>query len=153
MTITTTLTNLARPIIKGLEFVGPLVDLGIRLYLANVFWQSGVNKFQSWDSTLFLFEYEYQVPLLSPKVAAYLGTGAELFFPILLAIGFGGRFAAISLFIFNIIAVISYPGLNEVGVAQHQLWGLMLLLPVCYGPGKISIDHFIRKKYLGDTLQ
>ena len=152
MAITTSLTNFARPIIKALEFVGPVVDLGIRLYLANVFWQSGVNKFQSWDSTLFLFEYEYQVPLLSPKLAAYLGTGAELFFPVLLAIGLGGRFAAISLFIFNIIAVISYPGLNEVGVAQHQLWGLMLLLPVCYGPGKISIDHFIRKKYLGDTL-
>ena len=153
MTITTTLTNFAKPIIKGLEYVGPMVHLGIRLYLANVFWQSGLNKFQSWDSTLFLFEYEYQVPLLSPKVAAYVGTGAELFFPVLLAIGLGGRFAAISLFVFNIIAVISYPGLNEVGVAQHQLWGLMLLLPVCYGPGNISIDHFIRKKYLGYTLQ
>ena len=112
-----------------------------------------MNKFQSWDSTLFLFEYEYQVPLLSPKLAAYLGTGAELFFPVLLAIGLGGRFAAISLFIFNIIAVISYPTLNEAGIAQHQLWGLMLLLPVCYGPGKISIDHFIRKKYMGYTLQ
>ena len=153
MTITTTLTNLARPIIKGLEYVGPLVLLGIRLYVASVFWRSGVNKIQSWDSTLFLFEYEYQVPLLSPKIAAYLGTGAELFFPVLLAIGFGGRFAAIALFIFNIIAVISYPSLNEAGIAQHQLWGLMLLLPVCYGPGKISIDHFIRKKYLGYTLQ
>ena len=153
MTITTTLTNLAKPIIKGLEYLGPLVLLGIRLYVANVFWRSGVNKIQSWDTTLFLFEHEYQVPLLSPKVAAYLGTGAELFFPVLLAIGLGGRFAAISLFIFNIIAVISYPSLNEAGIAQHQLWGLMLLLPVCYGPGKISIDHFIRKKYLGYTLQ
>lgn len=153
MAITTTLTNFARPIIKGLEFMGPAVHLGIRLYLANIFWQSGVNKFQSWESTLFLFEYEYHVPLLSPKVAAYLGTGAELFFPVLLAVGIGGRFAAISLFIFNIIAVVSYPSLNEVGKAQHMLWGLMLLLPVCYGPGKISIDHLIRKKYLGDTLQ
>lgn len=153
MTITSSLTSLARPVIRALEFLGPVVLLGIRLYLANVFWRSGVNKFQSWDSTLFLFEYEYQVPLLSPKVAAYLGTGAELFFPVLLALGLGGRFAAVSLFIFNIIAVISYPTLNEAGVAQHQLWGLMLLLPVCYGPGKLSVDHWIRKKYMGDTLQ
>ena len=153
MSITASLTNSAKPIIKVLEFVGPVSLLGIRLYLANIFWQSGVNKFQTWESTLFLFEYEYKVPLLSPKVAAYLGTGAELFFPVLLAIGLGGRFAAISLFIFNIIAVISYPTLNEAGVAQHQLWGLMLLIPVCYGPGKISIDHFIRKKYMGYTLQ
>ena len=108
MAIITSLANFARPIINGLEFLGPAVHLGIRLYLANVFWQSGVNKFQSWDSTLFLFEYEYHVPLLSPNVAAYLGTGAELFFPVLLAVGIGGRFAAISLFIFNIIAILRY---------------------------------------------
>lgn len=149
MSIATIVTTVAKPVIRLLEFCGPVAELGIRLYVANVFWKSGVNKFQSWDSTLFLFEYEYQVPVLSPKLAAYLGTGAELIFPVMLAIGLGGRFAAIALFIFNIIAVISYPSLNEAGIAQHQLWGLMLLLPVCYGPGKISIDHFIRKKYMG----
>lgn len=148
MSMTTTLTNLARPVIKLLEFCSPAVLLGIRLYVANVFWQSGVNKFQTWESTLFLFEYEYKVPVLSPTVAAYLGTAAELFFPVLLAIGLAGRFAAVSLFIFNIIAVISYPTLNEAGVAQHQLWGLMLLVPVCFGPGKLSIDHLIRNKYM-----
>ena len=91
------------------------------------------------------------MPLLSPKAAAYLGTGAELLFPAMLAIGLGGRFA-VSLFVFNIIAVISYPTLNPAGVYQHQLWGLMLLIPMFFGPGKISIDHFIRKKYMGDTL-
>jgi len=153
MTITTSLVNAARPVIKGLEFLGPAALFGIRLYVADVFWRSGVNKFQSWDSTLFLFEHEYKVPLLSPQLAAVLGTGAELFFPVLLAVGLAGRFAAISLFIFNIIAVISYPTLHEAGVAQHQLWGLLLLLPICYGPGKISIDHFLRKNFLGHTLQ
>ena len=152
MTVTTTLTNLARPIIKLLEFLGPIALLGLRLSISWDFWKSGVNKFQSWDSTLWLFENEYHVPLLSPKVAAYLGTGAELLFPAMLAIGLGGRFAAISLFVFNIIAVISYPTLNPNGVYQHQLWGLMLLIPMLYGPGKISIDHLIRKKYMGDTL-
>ncbi len=153
MAVTTTLTSLARPIIKLLEFFQPIALLGIRLSIAWDFWKSGVNKFQSWDSTLFLFEYEYQVPLLSPKVAAYLGTGAELLFPAMLAIGLGGRFAAVSLFVFNIIAVISYPTLNPVGVYQHQLWGLMLLIPIFFGPGKISIDHLIRKKYMEDTLR
>ena len=61
----------------------------------------------------------------------------------------GGRFAALVLFIFNIIAVISYPDLNPAGVQQHQVWGLMLLVLVCYGPGKLSIDHWLRRKYLG----
>lgn len=152
MAVTTILTNLARPLIKFFEFLGPIALLGIRLSIAWDFWKSGVNKFQSWDSTLWLFENEYHVPLLSPKIAAYLGTGAELLFPAMLAIGLGGRFAAFSLFIFNIIAVISYPTLNPNGVYQHQLWGLMLLIPMFFGPGKISIDHLIRKKYMGDTL-
>ena len=152
MALTTTLTNIARPIIRLLEFLGPVALLGIRLSIAWDFWKSGVNKFQSWDSTIWLFENEYHVPLLSPKAAAYLGTGAELLFPAMLAIGLGGRFAAVSLFVFNIIAVISYPTLNPAGVYQHQLWGLMLLIPMFFGPGKISIDHFIRKKYMGDTL-
>lgn len=152
MAVTTTLTNLARPIIKLLEFLGPVALLGIRLSIAWDFWKSGVNKFQSWDSTLWLFENEYHVPLLSPKIAAYVGTGAELLFPTMLAIGLGGRFAAVSLFVFNIIAVVSYPTLNPNGVYQHQLWGLMLLIPMFYGPGKLSIDHLLRKKYMGDTL-
>lgn len=149
MSIANTLAALTAPVIRTLEFFGPLALLGIRLWVANVFWKSGVNKFQSWETTKFLFQYEYKVPLLNPEIAAFLGTATELIFPVLLAIGLGGRLAAIVLFVFNIIAVISYPGLNEAGIQQHQLWGLMLLLLACYGPGKLSIDHFIRNRYLG----
>ena len=56
MALTTTLTNIARPIIRLLEFLGPVALLGIRLSIAWDFWKSGVNKFQSWDSTIWLFE-------------------------------------------------------------------------------------------------
>jgi len=63
----------------------------------------------------------------------------------LLALGLGGRLAAATLFVFNIIAVISYPELNEVGVMQHQYWGVLLLIPLLYGPGKLSIDCFIKR--------
>lgn len=140
--------NFAKPAIRGLEYVSPVVDLGIRLWVANVFWKSGLTKIQTFDSTIMLFQYEYQVPLLSPEVAAYLGTFTELFFPILLVLGLGGRFAAAVLFVFNFIAVISYPSLNPAGIEQHQIWGLMLLVTLLYGPGKISIDHYIRRKWM-----
>ncbi len=157
MSIAVAVANIARPIIRGLEFLSPLGLLGIRLWVANVFWKAGLTKIAVTGefpfiglgpSTLLLFEHEYSVPLIDFKTAAYLGTATELLFPIFLAIGLGGRFAAFGLFIFNIVAVISYPGLNEAGVQQHQLWGLMLALLVFYGPGKISIDHFIRRKYM-----
>ena len=37
--------------------------LSIRLYVAWVFLQSGMHKIGDWETTLFLFEYDYQVPL------------------------------------------------------------------------------------------
>jgi putative oxidoreductase len=62
---------------------------------------------------------------------------------VLLAFGLAGRFAAFVLFVFNIIAVISYPTLNAAGIADHQLWGLLLALLVLRGPGKLSLDHLL----------
>ena len=141
--------SFSRPVINWLEFLAPISDLFVRLWVANVFWKSGVNKFQSFDVTVQLFEYEYSVPFLSPHTAAVLGTGVELFFPVLLALGLGGRFAAGVLFVFNILAVISYPELNDAGRLQHMLWGLLLLVPLLHGPGKLSVDHLIRRKLIG----
>lgn len=48
------------------------------------------------------------MPLLAPAVAALLGTAAELALPVLLLLGLGTRFAALALFAFNVVAVISY---------------------------------------------
>jgi putative oxidoreductase len=125
------------------------LGLGIRLLLASVFFQAGMTKIASWSTTLALFENEYQVPFLSPELAAYLGTGVELFFPVLLVLGLGSRLAAVVLFVFNIIAVVSYPDLSEVGLKDHQYWGLLLLATLSYGPGKLSLDHLIRRRFLG----
>ncbi|MBL1278412.1 MAG: DoxX family protein [Ectothiorhodospiraceae bacterium] len=134
------------PVYAKLDGLSPVSILGIRLWVAWVFFKSGLTKINSWDSTLYLFEYEYAVPLLSPEIAAYMGTAAELSLPVLLALGLAGRFGAIALFIFNIAAVLSYPDLNAAGIRDHQVWGLMLLVAVLHGPGKLSIDHFLCKK-------
>ncbi|MFT5111864.1 MAG: putative oxidoreductase [Parasphingorhabdus sp.] len=137
-----------RPIIRLLDFFSPIADLLLRLWVANVFWKSGLNKFQSMDTTVMLFEHEYAVPYLEPLIAAQLATGVELIFPVLLAVGLMGRFSAGVLFFFNIIAVISYSSLNPAGIQDHMIWGLMLLIPFLHGPGKISIDHFFRQRYM-----
>lgn len=133
---------------RGLTFLSPIADLALRLWVANVFFKSGLTKIASMDTTIMLFTHEYQVPLLSPEIAAYLGTFTELAFPVLLALGLGTRFAAIVVFAFNIIAVISYPALEAAGVEQHQVWGLMLLVTLLHGPGKLSLDHFLRRRFL-----
>ena len=54
------------------------------------------------------------------------------------------RCAAIALFIFDIFVVISCPALNAVGLKDHTYWGLMLLVWIFHGPGKLSIDQLLQ---------
>jgi putative oxidoreductase len=143
MTMIQSLARAAKPVVGTLNCLAPALDLGIRLWVANVFWKSGLTKIASWDSTVMLFTHEYQVPLLSPEIAASLATVTELVFPVLLVLGLGGRLSAAVLFVFNIVAVISYPELNEVGLKDHTYWGILLLVTLLHGPGKFSLDHLI----------
>lgn len=146
MPLIQTVTRRMAPLYRGLDVLAPLADLALRLWVANVFFKSGLTKIANLDSTVLLFTHEYQVPLLSPEIAAYLGTFTELVFPVLLAVGLGGRLAAGVLFLFNIVAVISYPDLGPAGVEQHQVWGLMLAITLLHGPGKLSVDHWLAGK-------
>lgn len=133
-------------VIGWLQALGQIVDLAIRLYVAQVFFRSGLLKIGNWDGTLYLFENEYRVPLLPPEAAAWLGTFGELFFPPLLALGLAARFAALSLSAVNAVAVISFwhvLGQNEAALMSHFYWGALLLVTLCHGPGSLSLDHFI----------
>jgi len=137
------LRTLYPAVTRPLEFVAPLVDLGLRLYVAWIFFKSGLVKIQSWDSTLALFEYEYAVPLLPPDIAAYLGAAAELSLPALLALGLFGHLGALALFLLNVMAVVSYPDLSEVGLQSHLHWGMLLAFFAVHGPGKLSADAWL----------
>jgi putative oxidoreductase len=78
-----------------------------------------------------------------------LAATVEIGGSVLLALGFGARFGTAALFILNYVAVISYPDLSEAGRNDHFYWGLLLLIFLVHGPGKLSIDYyFIRKKYM-----
>jgi putative oxidoreductase len=145
------IANVYLRIAGWLDAAGHLLDLGIRLYMADVFFRSGLVKVRNWDGTMYLFENEYRVPLLPPELAAWLGTFGELFFPPLLALGLATRFAALSLLAVNVVAVVSFWHVlaeNEAARMSHVYWGLLLLVPLCYGPGKLSIDHLLRRRWL-----
>jgi len=134
-------------LVVPLQSLGEVVDLAIRLYVANVFFSAGLVKVGNWAGTLYLFREEYHVPLLPPVAAAWLGAFGELFFPPLLALGLAARFAALSLFFVNIVAAVSFwhvIGGNEAARMSHFYWGLLLLVVLCHGPGKLSLDHWIR---------
>jgi putative oxidoreductase len=131
------------------EILAPLFDLGLRLMLAEVFFKSGLTKIKNWDSTLYLFSDVYQVPLLNPEFAAYLGTGAELVLPVLLVLGLFTRFAAAGLFILNGVAVISYYSeLSEAGLNQHIYWGLLLLVLLLLSNKIYALDTLIQRRLI-----
>lgn len=146
-------TQLSKFAIWFLDFASPVLDLAVRLWVAHVFWKAGQLKVASWSSTLYMFQYEYQVPLLPPEVAAVLAASVELGGSILLAIGLAGRFAATALSVLNFVAAISYPDLSPAGRTEHLYWGFLLLSLIFHGPGKISIDHLIRRKmWMADNI-
>lgn len=126
-----------RPALGALQ---SLVLLGARWVVAQAFFLSGLTKLRDWETTLALFQDEYAVPLLPPHVAAVLGTGGELLLPALLMLGLGGRFAAAGLFVLNIVAVLSLSEIAPAAMAQHQLWGALLLGVWLWGPGRVSVD-------------
>jgi len=130
---------------KVLPGITSLVDLAVRLFVAAVFFKAGLVKIQSWDTTILLFTNEYHVPLLSPYLAAVLGTAAELTLPVFLALGLGTRLAAAALFVFNIVAVISYPELEGAGLEQHYVWGILLAVTIVHGPGLASLDRLVSR--------
>ena len=122
--------------------------LFIRVYVAWVFLKSGMHKISDWETTLVLFEYEYQVPLLNFELAAYLATFGELVLPVFLIAGLGTRFTAIALSFVNIMAVVSYYATlaKGAGLVWHYLWGSMLLTSIIYGGGLFSIDRWLKSK-------
>ncbi|TRZ69235.1 MAG: DoxX family protein [Rhodocyclaceae bacterium] len=125
----------------------PCFDLCIRLYIASVFLPAGMLKLRDWGSTLALFEHEYHVPLLPTGLAAVLGTGGELVFPVLLVIGLAGRFSAAGLSVINIVAVVAYTDISDLGRQDHLLWGLLLLVTLLHGPGRLSCDAWLSRRW------
>ena len=128
------------------EYLAPLMDLGLRLYLANIFFKSGLTKIKNWDSTLYLFSDVYHVPLLPPEMAASMAASAELGLSALLVFGLFGRFAAAGLFILNEVAVISYADLSQAGINQHLSWGILLGVLLILSRGDWSVDAWLEKR-------
>ena len=129
-------------IIQLLEiYVLPLMIFLIRFWMARIFWYSGLTKIDSWDSTISLFKDEYKIPIIPPEVAAYLSTSVELTCPILLLFGFATRLATLPMIAMT--AVIEFTYLDS---SEHSYWAMLLGIILLYGPGKISLDHWLKKK-------
>ena len=132
------------------RWLAPLVFLAIRLWMAEIFFRSGLLKIQNLGGAIFLFSEVHPVPLLPPWLAAYLVTAVELVCPVLLVLGLAARLAALPMLI--MVLVIQF----VVGAAdpafhltEHYYWMLLLGVIVSKGPGRLSIDHLLARRLAG----
>lgn len=129
-----------------LDKLQPMAALLARLYVAQAFFLSGLTKVKDWSVTLFLFQNEYQVPLLPPEIAAIMGTAGELVLPVLLVLGLGGRLAALGLSVVNGVAVLSLADIAPAALQQHITWGVLLAGLAIYGCGRWALDAWLAKR-------
>lgn len=145
--------SLWQHVTRALDALQPLVALLARLYVAYVFFLSGLTKIRDWGTTVALFTEEYKVPFLSPEVAAAMGTVGELVLPVLLVLGLGGRFAALGLSVVNIVAVISLSEIAPAALQQHITWGVLLAVLALFGCGKFALDHVLVPKLMPAAMR
>ena len=140
-----------------LEKLNPVVILAARLWVAKIFWDSAVLKLPSgflwvgqgnWQSTIYLFEYEHPVPLLSAPIAAFLGTAVEFLGAISLALGLGARFFAVALLFMTGVIEFTYQSHSD-----HIVWALFLMLVLTQGAGRFSLDHILKIRCPGCDTQ
>lgn len=142
--------------IVGLESVSydTLVSTPARTFIVATFWLSARTKVDGFlninESAFFLFDQEYALPVIPSRLAAYIATYAEHLFPLLLIVGLASRLSAAALFLMTlVIQVFVYPDAWR----THLLWAVALAFIVFRGPGTLSIDHLIRKRYGGQKQE
>ena len=120
-----------------------VLAIPLRLAVATVFWNSAVTKLANWDTAIVLFVDEYKVPLIPPVILAYVTVSIELTTPVLLVLGLLTRpVAAVLLGMTAMIEIFVYP----LAWPTHIQWAAMLLVLLCRGPGRLSIDEWLRRR-------
>jgi putative oxidoreductase len=135
------------------------IALLARFSLATTFWLSGQTKVEGlvidpvggriepgWprisENALFLFQDEYDLPLIQPDVAAHLAAVAEHVLPLLLLLGLATRLSAFALLLMTlVIQLFVYPA----AYPTHGLWAALLLYLIARGPGAVSLDRLIAR--------
>ena len=132
-------------LVRGLDALQPLAALLARLYVARVFFLSGLTKLRDWEITLALFQDEYHVPLLPPAWAAVMGTLGEVGLPVLLVLGLGGRIPALGLLVVNAVAVLSLSEISSEALQGHVCWACVLAALAIFGTGRWTLDGLLAR--------
>ena len=127
--------------------------LGIRLLLAYEFGTSGLEKLrgENWFADI-QDAFPFPFSIVPVDISWFLATWSELIGAAALVVGLGTRFWAVSLLILDIVAWASVHGAHGYNVCDNGyklplMYALMLIPLVLSGPGRLSIDHWIRTRF------
>lgn len=121
-----------------------LIQFAMRAAIGAVFFNAGLLKYRSPELTALLFRDEYKVPLLDPALAASMATFNELTFSTLLLLGLATRLATLPfLGMIVVIQTFVYPQ----AWVEHLTWASILVFLLTRGPGAISLDHLIWRRF------
>ena len=118
----------------------PVVDLAMRLWLAQLFFVSAIVKLANWSNALYLSAHEYPVSWMNPVTAAYVGVSIEFAGALLVAFGLATRFAALACLALVVVIQTNYLVL-DVNLLQIALLGSL----VVNGAGALSLDRMLRR--------
>ncbi|MDO4641019.1 MAG: DoxX family protein [Neisseria sp.] len=121
--------------------------LGLRLFTAYEFWESGVEKWkgENWFADI-QDSFPFPINLLPVNVSWTMAMGAELIVPVLLVIGLFGRIGALSLMVVTAVAWVAVHGGNGYNVCDNGykmalIYILVLLPQALQGMGRFSLDY------------
>jgi NADH dehydrogenase/putative oxidoreductase len=118
----------------------PVVDLAIRLWLAQLFWVSGVVGVLDWRAALSQTPWLAAALSMHPYQLAIALTALRLALSPLLLVGLATRLAATPIFLLSLAAYRANPGQDA-----PLLWALLGGWYLLVGPGPISFDHVIAR--------
>lgn len=119
-----------------------LIQLGGRVAVGMVFFNSGLIKIRSFEFAVKLFEQEYNLPFIDPTLATQLAVAVELSVPVFLFAGLATRLATLPLLGMTlVIQTLVYPQ----AWGEHLLWSSVLILLLTRGAGVFSLDYLIER--------
>lgn len=162
------LTRYLSPLVAQLDWIGLWLGLlSLRLLLGWDFFESGLEKFQgeNWFADI-QDQFPFPFNRVPPELSWQLATWFELLGGVALVLGLATRFFSVSLIVLTLVAIASvhWPaswhtwaelmqgyGFTDSGLGNFKLPVLFIgmFLPLVFmGPGRLSLDDWLRRKWL-----
>jgi len=150
------ITSLGCAVYSRLDQAGAYLSmLGLRILLAYEYFESGLMKFngENWFADM-AAKFPFPFNVMPANINWFMATWFELIGGIAILVGFATRFFSASLIVLTIVAWAAVHAGNGYNVGSNgyklSLIFIIMFLPLLFsGAGKLSVDHLIKRFWIG----